>query len=85
MHTIVHVVYENDDGTTHGENASYSDFDGGLIMYGDGGSRFGPLAKSLDVAGRELAHGVVSHTAGLSTGFSQVPLTSLSPTFWCAN
>ena len=84
MHTIVHVVYENDDGTTHGENASYSDFDGGLIMYGDGGSRFGPLAKSLDVAGHELAHGVVSHTAGLEYRFQSGALNESFADFFGA-
>ena len=40
-------------------------WDGQAIYYGNGDSFFSPLAGSLDVAGHEMSHGVVSNTADL--------------------
>ena len=44
------------------ENAFW---DGQYIYYGNGGSSFKELARSLDVAGHEISHGVVQNTANL--------------------
>ena len=44
------------------ENAYWN---GSAIFYGNGGSAFQPLARSLDVAGHEMSHGVVQTTANL--------------------
>lgn len=35
------------------------------IYYGNGDFRFKPMARALDVAGHEMSHGVVEHTANL--------------------
>lgn len=69
MHTIVHALFTSPDGSLYGDNATFTNIGGGVITYGDGGRKFSPLAKSLDVAGHELAHGVVAHTAGLEYRF----------------
>lgn len=45
------------------DNAFWRD-DCFCMVYGDGGVQFRPLV-SLDVAGHEMSHGVMSHTAGL--------------------
>ena len=51
-------------------NAVYLDIGGGMMAYGDGdGVLSNSLARSLDVAGHELAHGVVARTAGLEYRF----------------
>ena len=44
------------------ENAFWN---GAAMFYGNGGNAFDPLAKALDVAGHELSHGVIQHTANL--------------------
>lgn len=60
--TIISVIHvPNSDGTSMG-NAFWN---GKYISYGDGNSRFSPLAGALDVAGHEMTHGVVENTANL--------------------
>jgi bacillolysin len=49
------------DGTSM-ENAFWN---GEAIWYGNGGRAFSPLARSLDVAGHEMSHGVIEKTANL--------------------
>jgi len=44
------------------ENAFW---DGKYIYYGNGGNSFRELARSLDVAGHEISHGVIQNTANL--------------------
>jgi len=57
--TFVNVSERNGDSM---ENAYWN---GNAIFYGNGGSAFQPLARSLDVAGHEMSHGVVQTTANL--------------------
>ncbi len=41
-------------------------WNGTFMVYGDGDNRvFGQLAKCLDIAGHEMSHGVIEHTANL--------------------
>lgn len=40
-------------------------WNGSAMFYGNGDQAFSPLAKSLDVAGHEMSHGVVQSTANL--------------------
>ena len=56
--SIVHV-------TRDGQPMDNAFWNGRFIAYGDGQSAFSPLAGALDVAGHELTHGVVEHTANL--------------------
>ena len=44
------------------ENAYWN---GEAMYYGNGGADFHPLARSLDVAGHEMSHGVIQNTANL--------------------
>ncbi|HEX9749850.1 MAG TPA: M4 family metallopeptidase [candidate division Zixibacteria bacterium] len=44
-------------------------WNGVFMVYGDGGVTFGPLAKALDVAAHEMAHGVNEHTVKLEYKF----------------
>lgn len=48
-----------------GEAMDNAFWDGQAIYYGNGQNSFLPLAGSLDVAGHEMSHGVVSNTADL--------------------
>ena len=57
--TFVNVSQRNGDSM---ENAYWN---GSAIFYGNGGSAFQPLARSLDVAGHEMSHGVIQTTANL--------------------
>ena len=57
--TFVNVSEPNGDSM---ENAYWN---GSAIFYGNGGSAFQPLARSLDVAGHEMSHGVIQSTANL--------------------
>ena len=57
--TFVNVSERNGDSM---ENAYWN---GNAIFYGNGGSAFQPLARSLDVAGHEMSHGVIQTTANL--------------------
>ncbi|MEZ4824791.1 MAG: M4 family metallopeptidase [Bacteroidia bacterium] len=41
-------------------------WNGAAMFYGNGNTAFTPLAKSLDVAGHEMTHGVVQSTANLN-------------------
>lgn len=57
--SFVHVADEN------GQAMDNAFWNGQAMFYGDGNQGFFPLARSLDVAGHEIAHGVVQNTANL--------------------
>lgn len=58
---IISIVHATDGGGGM-DNAFWT---GKLMVYGDGASAFKPLAGGLDVAGHEMTHGVIEHTANL--------------------
>ncbi len=60
--TIVSIINVSDEDGSGFDNAFWS---GSAMFYGNGKTAFQPLAKSLDVAGHEIAHGVVQGTANL--------------------
>ena len=60
--TIVSLINVADDGGVGMDNAYWN---GEAMFYGNGSTYFTPLAKSLDVAGHEMTHGVVQATANL--------------------
>lgn len=60
--TIVSIINVTDEDSTSLENAFWS---GSAMFYGNGGDALRPLARSLDVAGHEMSHGVVQTTANL--------------------
>lgn len=60
--TIVSIINVSDEDGSGFDNAFWS---GSAMFYGNGRTAFQPLAKSLDVAGHEIAHGVVQRTANL--------------------
>lgn len=57
--SIVNVADENGNGL---DNAFWS---GTAMFYGNGNTDYTALAKSLDVAGHEMSHGVIQNTANL--------------------
>ncbi|MFT5142008.1 MAG: Zn-dependent metalloprotease [Rhodothermales bacterium] len=59
--SLISVIHITEDGQSM-ENAFWT---GRIMGYGDGGSTFKPLAGEVDVAGHEMTHGVVEHTANL--------------------
>ncbi len=60
--TVVSIINVSDEDGSGLDNAFWS---GSAMFYGNGGQSFEPLAKSLDVAGHEIAHGVIQNTANL--------------------
>ena len=56
-----YVNMPDDDGSSL-ENAFWN---GDAMFYGNGGSSVRSLARALDVAGHEITHGVIQHTANL--------------------
>jgi Zn-dependent metalloprotease len=60
--TILSVVHVADTGGGGLDNAYWN---GRAMFYGDGATVFKPLAGGLDVAGHEMTHGVVQHSANL--------------------
>ncbi len=60
--TIVSIINVSDEDGSGFDNAFWS---GSAMFYGNGKTAFRPLAASLDVAGHEIAHGVVQGTANL--------------------
>ena len=60
--TVLSVINVSDEDGSGLDNAFWT---GTAMFYGNGKQAFGPLAKSLDVAGHEIAHGVVQNTANL--------------------
>jgi Zn-dependent metalloprotease len=56
--SIIHV-------TENGQSMENAFWNGRFMVYGDGGRYFKPFAGSLDVAGHEMTHGVIQHTADL--------------------
>ena len=59
---VVSIINVSDENNNSMDNAFWN---GAAIFYGNGGTAFQPLAKSLDVAGHEMSHGVVSNSANL--------------------
>ena len=59
---VVSIINVSDENNNSMDNAFWN---GAAIFYGNGGNAFQPLAKSLDVAGHEMSHGVVSNSANL--------------------
>lgn len=59
---VVSIINVSDQNGSSMDNAFWN---GAAIFYGNGGNAFQPLAKSLDVAGHEMSHGVVSNSANL--------------------
>ena len=59
--TLISVIHATIDGESM-ENAYWT---GEMMVYGDGGSFFEPLAKALDVAAHEFTHGVIEQTVNL--------------------
>ncbi|MFK7845475.1 MAG: M4 family metallopeptidase [Rhodothermales bacterium] len=59
--SLVSIIHVTNDGQPM-DNASWN---GRFMIYGDGNTGFTPLAEALDVAGHEITHGVIQHTAGL--------------------
>lgn len=58
-------IYSTVHVTKQGESMENAFWSGKIMCYGDGGSRFKPLAGALDVTAHEMAHGVTQYTAGL--------------------
>ncbi|WP_439882160.1 M4 family metallopeptidase [Pontibacter sp. MBLB2868] len=59
IYSIVNIADVNGNSI---ENAFWNDV---FIAYGNGGDNLKPLAASLDIAGHEMSHGVVSNSANL--------------------
>lgn len=57
--SLINVAEEDGGGM---DNAFWN---GAAIFYGNGRDAFQPLARGLDVAGHEMSHGVIQHTANL--------------------
>ena len=53
----------------NGQSMENAFWDGHAMYYGNGGPSFKPLARSKDVAGHELTHGVVGSTANLEYAY----------------
>jgi Zn-dependent metalloprotease/PKD repeat protein len=60
--SLVSNINVSDKSGTAMENAFYYNK---VMYYGNGKNAFKPFSGSLDVAGHEMSHGVVEHTAGL--------------------
>lgn len=58
MISIIHI-------TQNGQPMDNAFWNGRIMGYGDGAQVFKPLAGGLDVAGHEMTHGVIQHTADL--------------------
>lgn len=59
--SIVSILHATMDGQAM-DNAFWT---GRFMVYGDGAQLMKPLAGGLDVAGHEMSHGVIEHSAGL--------------------
>lgn len=59
---IISVINIKDENGNNLDNAYWN---GAAMWYGNGNVAFQPLAKSLDVAGHEMSHGVIQNTANL--------------------
>src|SRR5205085_423648 len=60
--TIISVINVNQSPGVGMDNAFWN---GKAMFYGNGNAAFTPLAKSLDVGGHEMTHGVTEASAGL--------------------
>lgn len=61
--TIFSIINVPDDET--GQSLGNAFWSGKYMCYGNGDNDFYPLARALDVAGHEMTHGVIQHTANL--------------------
>ncbi|MBK8955182.1 MAG: M4 family metallopeptidase [Saprospiraceae bacterium] len=61
--TIISIINITEAGGGGLDNAFWN---GEAMFYGNGGTAFNSLAKSLDVAGHEMSHGVIQSTANLA-------------------
>ena len=59
---IISLINVTDENGNQIDNAYWN---GRAMFYGNGNTAFTPLAKSLDVAGHEMTHGVVQNSANL--------------------
>lgn len=59
---IISIINVADEDGGDMDNAFWN---GAAMFYGNGDVAFSPLAKSLDVAGHEMSHGVIQNTANL--------------------
>lgn len=59
--SIVSIIHVTEEGQPM-DNAFWN---GRVMAYGDGNQAFTPLAGGLDVAGHEMTHGVIEHSANL--------------------
>lgn len=65
--SVVHAVFQSQQGSTPNNAAWIGQFGPGMMVYGDGdGNLMGPLARALDVTTHELTHAVTSSTARLA-------------------
>ncbi|WP_406210090.1 M4 family metallopeptidase [Kitasatospora sp. NBC_01560] len=51
--------------TNDGAPIMNATWDGAMMFYGGGGPQYHSFAVALDIAGHEMTHGVIDHTAGL--------------------
>ncbi|GAA1190221.1 hypothetical protein GCM10009664_64460 [Kitasatospora gansuensis] len=51
--------------TNDGEPIINASWDGSMMTYGGGGPKYHSFAVALDIAGHEMTHGVIDHTAAL--------------------
>ncbi len=61
---IIHVRFKAPDGSVYNDNAFWNP-GAQLMVFGDGEQQYQDLPASLDVAGHELTHGVINHSANL--------------------
>jgi hypothetical protein len=61
---MIHARFTDPNGNIYKDNAFWS-FGMQLMVFGDGEDSFVNLPSSLDVAGHELTHGVINHSANL--------------------
>ena len=59
---ILSIINVTDEDSTDFDNAVWN---GAAMLYGNGNRAFSSLARSLDVGGHEMTHGVISSTANL--------------------
>ncbi len=63
INVVVNVVEADENGDAQPMDNAY--WNGNSMFWGNGNTFFTPLAKSLDIAGHEMTHGIVQETAGL--------------------
>ncbi len=77
---IVSIIHVTQNG--HGMDNAFWNGSGKVMIYGDGDTKFKPLAGGIDVAGHEMTHGVINNTADLIYQFQSGALNeSLADVF----